>query len=93
MKEYKQDVEFRVANIFRLERKYDLALEQLDLLIKEYPDYMNGYKEKAGIYCDMGNLRYALDSVNQGLKYNPKDQELLEFRKLLVYDLTADKQE
>ncbi|RIW17453.1 hypothetical protein D0X99_06935 [Algoriphagus lacus] len=89
MKEYNQDVELRIANLFRKERKYNLALKRIDLLLKEYPDYLNGYKEKAGIQTDMDNLQSALDSVNQGLLNSPKDQELLKFRKTLIYSLTT----
>lgn len=90
MKEFKQDVELRIANVFRLERKYGLALNKLNLLIEEYPDYVSAYKEKAGIYADMDDSKSALDAVNHGLKHRPRDQELQEFRKLLIYNLTAN---
>ena len=93
MSEYEQDVELRIANIFRLERNYVSALAKLNELLEKRPKYVNGYKEKAGIYTDMNDLKSALDSVNQGLKHNPDDMELHEFRKFLIYDLTTNKKE
>ena len=93
MIEYEQDVELRIANIFRLERNYGSALAKLDELLEKYPKYVNGYKEKAGIYTDMNDLNSALDSVNQGLKHNSNDKELQMFKKFLIYDLTTNKKE
>ena len=87
MKEYKLEVTLRIANVFRLTRKYDQALNKIDELLSEYPDYSRGHKEKAGILSDKGDLNSALKSANQGLKLNPDDQELERFKNSLAMAL------
>ena len=87
MKEYELEVKLRISNIFRLTRKYDKALSRIDELLREYPDYAEGHKEKAGVLSDMGDLKTAFESANQGLKLNPGDQELERFKNYLAMAL------
>jgi len=87
MKEYKLEVKLRIANVFRLTRKYDQALSKIDELLSEYPDYAGGHKERAGILSDKGDFNSALKSANLGLKLNPGDQELESFKNDLAMAL------
>lgn len=91
MEEYEQETELRIAHIFRLQRKYPIALARLDKLINHYPKYASAYKSKAGIQIDINELKNALETVNHGLVQNPHDEELVNIRKYLVYDLTANR--
>lgn len=86
--EYEQELELRLANIFRLNRDYNSALTKIDELLNKFPDYVNGYKERAGIYVDLDNLKLALEATNKGLEYDPKEKELEKLRNSLIYDLT-----
>ena len=92
MEEYKKETELRIAHVFRLQRKYLIALGRLDKLIKQYPKYTFAYKSKAGIQLDMDKLQDALETVDQGLSHHPKDLELQKLRNSLVYNLTTNRE-
>ena len=89
MLEFEQETLLRIAHVYRLQRKYDIALERLSDLIVKHPSYMFAYRSKAGIYIDLNNDSQALETVNLGLKQAPKDEELLNTRKQLIYYLTS----
>ncbi|WP_192348626.1 M48 family metallopeptidase [Algoriphagus sp. Y33] len=91
MEEYEQETELRIAHVFRLQRKYSIALERLDKLINQYPKYAFAYKSKAGIQIDMDKLQNALETANQGLSEQPNDEGLVNLRNSLVYDLTTNR--
>jgi tetratricopeptide (TPR) repeat protein len=93
MEEYEQETELRIAHVFRLQRRYSMALERLDKLINQYPKYAFAYKAKAGIQVDMDELWKALETANQGLAEYPSDKELVKLRNSLVYDLTTNRHE
>jgi len=93
IEEYERETELRIAHLFRLQRKYEPALELLNQLIDEYPKYLAAYKSKAGIYLDKEELQPALETTNEGLRYHPADEELLKLRTSLVYDLTTQRNE
>ena len=90
MVEYEQETILRIAHIHRLQRNYDIAIEQMDRLIAKHPKYVFVYKSKAGIYIDMGDDRKALETVNIGLKHSPKDEDLLNIQRRLIYSLTSE---
>lgn len=93
MEEYEQETELRIAHVFRLQRKYSMALERLDKLINQYPKYAFAYKSKAGNQFDMDEPWNALKTANQGLAEHPNDKELVNLRNYLVYDLTTNRNE
>ena len=74
VEEYQQEIELRLANLFRSQRMYEPALERLNQLIERYPKYLAAYKSKAGIYIDLEQLQRALDTTNEGLRHHPTDQ-------------------
>lgn len=89
MEEYSRDVELRIANIFRLQRKYGLAIEKLNDLLRRHPHYVNGYTEMVGVYMDMEDPESALQVVNQGLLRYPNNQHLQEAHSKLIYYSTS----
>lgn len=93
MEEYEQETELRIAHLFRLQRMYEPALERLTQLIDRYPKYLAAYKSKAGIYIDQEQPQRALDTTNEGLRHHPTDQEFLNLRGSIVYDLTTQREE
>ncbi|WP_323758296.1 tetratricopeptide repeat protein [Roseivirga sp.] len=88
MKEEKQEVEIRIANIYRRQRKTENALEVLEILIKKNPKYSGAYTEKAGILSDLGQYQAALDNINLAINYSPNDKKLINFRAKLINYMT-----
>lgn len=84
----KQEVEVRIANIYRRQRKTDKALEILEKLIKDHPKYSGGYTEKAGILSDIAQYQSALDAINIAIQHSPKDKKLIDFRAELINFMT-----
>lgn len=89
MEEYSRDVELRIANIFRLQRKYGLAIEKLNDLLSRNPDFVNGYIEMVGVYMDIEDPKSALQVVNQGLLQYPNNQDLKDAQSNLIYYSTS----
>ncbi len=92
IKEDLKVIELRIANIYRIKREYDLALERTGKLIQRYPKYIDGYLEEAGIYWDMDNIKSSLETVNHGLRNKPKNNKLLNLKNRLVYEITTNKE-
>jgi tetratricopeptide (TPR) repeat protein len=86
--EEKLQAEIRIANIYRRQRKTEKALEGLDQIIKNHPNYSAAYIEMAGILADIGKYELALDNINSAIKISPKDKKLIDFRADLVYFMT-----
>ncbi|WP_057938790.1 tetratricopeptide repeat protein [Algoriphagus resistens] len=89
MLEEKQKIEVLIANIYRRQRKTDKALERLEKLINDHPQFSGGYAEKAGILSDQGHFQLALDYINMSIKHSPKDKKLIVFRAELIKFITS----
>ena len=85
IKEYRSYAKYHIANNLKLQRKYDWALDEIDLNILDDPQFTNHYILKAEIYETMENIIAALDSINEGLRSNPTDKHLMKYKEWLVY--------
>ncbi len=59
------------AVIFSRERKHDSAIEQLQLSINEYPDFMLAYNELGVQYLHLSDLNKADESLKKALELKP----------------------
>lgn len=91
LNEYTDFIKYRIAWNLRKQRKYEQAIQYLDEALEESSKGILFYKLKADIYNDQEKLDLALDSVNAAFSINPKDKELVEYRNVLIYEVSANR--
>lgn len=82
-----------IAMSLRKQRKYQEALDEILSFIIFDPNYTSFYIVKAKIYQDLEKSEEAFDSINEGLRIEPTNTDLLEFKNSLVYFYSVEQVE
>lgn len=93
IKKYRNYARYQIAVNSRKSRNYEQAISQLENSIREDPSYLNFYHLKANIYEDLGKTKLAIEAVSNGLAVEPKNKELHELQKHLVYLYSLEQSE
>jgi tetratricopeptide (TPR) repeat protein len=64
--------------------RYDEALVYLDKALHKEPSYLEATLEKIQVLIDLGRLDEALQTSSEALALNPKNKELLRFKRQLL---------
>jgi len=64
-------IHYRLAQQYKSEKKYDLAISEFRKVLAAYPDHYNTYMHLAEIRREQGNHKLVIYNLREALKFNP----------------------
>ena len=84
------EISIGISRTYLGKRMIQEAIDEITRTIEQFPKSARGYLFKARMYWDDDDYIQAIEVLNDGLKNNKQDKDLIEYKNRLIYSYTEN---